>query len=55
MMLTLAWYLQGNFSEEIDPDSIYDSEPMSDVMRKFAHLAYMQMEMNRNTQKDNDL
>jgi curved DNA-binding protein CbpA len=55
MMLTLAWYSQGNFSEEIDPDSIYDSEPMSDVMRKFAHLAYMQMEMNRNTQKDNDL
>jgi curved DNA-binding protein CbpA len=54
MMLTLAYYSQGTYSEEIDPDSIYDSKPMSDIMRKFAHMAFMQMEMNRDIQKDND-
>ncbi|UCD08834.1 MAG: J domain-containing protein [Dehalococcoidales bacterium] len=55
MMLTLACFLQGTFSEETDPDSIYDSESLSDVMRKFTHMAYMQMEMNRGSKTDNDI
>ena len=55
MMLTLAYYSQGTYSEEIDPDSIYDSESMSDVMRKFGHMAFMQMRMNKGNQTDSDL
>ena len=54
MMLALAYYSQGTYSDEIDPDSIYDSESMSDVMRKFGHMAYMQTEMNRSTRTDSD-
>ena len=55
IMLTFAYYSQGTFSEEIDPDSIYDSESMSDVMRKFTHVAFMQMGMNKDTKTDNKL
>lgn len=55
LMLTLSYYSQGTHSEEIDPDSIYDSESTSDVMRKFAHMAFMQMRTNKGTQTDSDL
>ena len=54
MMLTLSYYSQGTFSKEIDPDSIYDSESMSDVMRKFSHMAFMQMGMGWETKTDNN-
>ena len=53
MMLTLSYYSRGTFSEEIDPDSIYDSESMSDVMRKFSHMAFMQMGMGWSNPWDN--
>lgn len=54
MMLTFAYYSQRTYSEEIDPDSIYDSESMSDVMRKFGHMAFMQMRMGWGQQQDKD-
>ena len=53
VMLTLAYYSQGDYSEEIDPDSIYDSENMSDIVRKFTHLAFMQMGMGWRNQQNN--
>ena len=55
MMLTLAYYSQGTYSEETDLDSIYDSESMSDVMRKFGHMAFMQMRMGWGQQQEKDL
>ena len=45
MMLMLSYYSQGTVSEEDILDSQYDSESMSDIMRKFSHMAFMQMGM----------